>query len=431
MLSPNPAPVTHFPKLDPIRFAPERALIDQLSARFGLDVLIEHFVSSGGVRSAYDAVLGAQLRLTPLLAPRLIGLLDEVRKALGFDERIELFVGQGAMVNAGAMHAISPDEPHVVQLTSALVERMTDDELRFVLGHELGHLAFRHYRARLAIAAFGVDEGQQSKAPALLARRMESWDRLAELSADRAGFIVVGSRLEVAVSTFFKLQAGLGPEHLRFDVAAFIDQLGLLEKLERRELLAQFSHPATPIRVRALQLFGAANTRGQPLADIDPEVTRIARLMDYAPSEPLEVQARDFLLAGCLLAGQADPEGMHADEWEVLVELLLPVSADPEAEIARITSREQAARMLDDSAVYLRQNAGPERYELLRAIAHVTAANGQLADEERTFLHGVAEKLDIPKRAADEIAFEALADRLQLRAVHGTRMPADLLGRRG
>ena len=105
--------------------------------------------------------------------------------------------------------------------------------------------------------------------------------------------MVVDNRLEVAVSAFFKLQAGLGPEHLRFDVAAFIDQLASLEKLERRELLAQFSHPATPIRVRALQLFASAQSAQQPIARIDTEVTRIARLMDFAPSEPLDIHARD------------------------------------------------------------------------------------------------------------------------------------------
>jgi Zn-dependent protease with chaperone function len=355
------------PVLDPVRFGPERVLIEQLSARFGLDVLIEHFVSSGGVRTAYDAVLGSQLRLTKLLAPRLMSLLDEVRERLGFHERLELFVGQGAMVNAGAMHAISEHEPHVIELTSALVERMNDDELRFVLGHELGHLAYRHYRARLAVTAFGVDELQQTKAPALLVRRLETWDRLAEISADRAGFMVIDHRLDVAVSAFFKLQAGLGPEHLRFDLAAFLDQLALLEKLERRELLAEFSHPATPIRVRALQLFANAVKAGQPLTSIDSEVSRIARLMDYAPSEPLDVHARDFLLAGGLLATEADLEGMDSDEWEALVELLLPVSADPETDVSRITSRRDAERMLNRSAEYLQRNAGPERYELLRA----------------------------------------------------------------
>ena len=62
--------------LDPIRFGPERTLIDDLFQRFGLDVLIDHFVESGGARSIYDAVLASELRLTRMIAPRLIDLLD-------------------------------------------------------------------------------------------------------------------------------------------------------------------------------------------------------------------------------------------------------------------------------------------------------------------------------------------------------------------
>ena len=50
--------------LDSVRFAPERDLIASLTERFGLDVLVDHFVGSGGVRSAYDEVLGSKLATT-------------------------------------------------------------------------------------------------------------------------------------------------------------------------------------------------------------------------------------------------------------------------------------------------------------------------------------------------------------------------------
>jgi len=410
--------------LEAVRFGPERELIATLTKRFGLEVLVEHFISSGSVRSSYEAVLASKLRLTPKLAPRLIAVLDDARVALGFTEPIELFVGQDATVNASSMHAISVGEPHVIELTSALVERMNDDELRFVLGHELGHLSYRHYRARLSTSAFGVDDDNESRAPALLVRRLESWDRLAEISADRAGLLVVDLRLDVAVSAFFKLQAGLGPEHLRFDVQAFLEQLEALEKLGRRELLAEFSHPATPIRVRALQLFARARVHGEAMSTIDEEVIRIAKLMDYAPSEPREVHARDFLLSACLLAGESNGNGLGVDEWEAFIDVLVPVSPDPEAEAARITTREDAEAMLDLSAAYLRANAGSERYDLLGAVAHVVAANGELGPRERDFLHAVAAKLEIPERAADEIAFESLADHLQVKPVRGTTSPA-------
>ncbi len=410
--------------LDPIRFGPERTLIDDLFQRFGLDVLIDHFVESGGARSIYDAVLASELRLTRMIAPRLIDLLDAAREKLDFDEPLEMFVGQDPQVNAAAMHRIAEDEPHVLSLTSALVERMTDAELSFVLGHELGHLAHRHYRARLAHAAFGRNPAGESKAPPLLLRRLESWDRMAEISADRAGFTAINGDLEVAVSAFFKIQSGLGPEHLRFDIAAILEQLESLQKASRRELFAEFSHPATPIRVRALQLFGEASERGLTLEAVDEEVATIARLMDYAPSEPLDLNAREFILAGGLLAAYTDGDiEMDDAGWNTLVQLLLPVSADPEAEVARIKNRSEAEAMLQTSAAWLRDNAGAERFELLRGIAHVTAADGRLSEAERAFLRRCAEMLGVPARTADEIAFETLADHLQTQAGRGMRPP--------
>ncbi len=404
-----------------IRFGPERALVETLFERFGLDVLIEHFVESGGARPMYDMILASHLRLTPLLAPRLWSLLQEVKQTLGFDEPIEMFVGQDAEVNASAMPSLGPDQPHVLTLTSALVERMTDDELRFVLGHELGHLAWRHYRARMAAAAFGLDEQGEPRPPPLLMRRMESWDRLAEISADRAGFVVIEGRLATAVAVFFKIQSGLGPEHLRFDLNAFLEQLASLQKLERRELLARFSHPATPIRVRALQFFGEARTAGSSLEATDATIVELAKLMDYAPSEPMEVHLRETLLAGgLLLAGDG---GLDDHAWNILAHVLLPFSPDPEAEVERVKSTERANVIFDESASWLALNAGEERFEAIRKLAHIAAVDGRFSEEELGMLHTFAEKLGVPRKAANAILFDVLADHLQAQAIDGFPVP--------
>jgi len=414
--------------LPDIRFAPEKALLDKLFERYGLDVLIDHFVESGGARPTYDLILGSHLRLTPLLAPRLTTLLAEVKKALAFDEPVELFVGQDGEVNAGAMPSIAAELPHVVTLTSALVERMTDDELRFVLGHEIGHLAFRHYRARMAAGACGNDEDGDPRPPPLLMRRMESWDRLAEISADRAGFVVTEGNLATAVAVFFKIQSGLGPEHLRFDLAAFLEQLESLQKLERRELLARFSHPATPIRVRALQLFGDARAAGRDAPSVDAGIAEIARLMDYAPGDAAEIRERDVLVAGGLLLTDADG-GMNERAWNVLAHLLLPYSSDPEAEVERVLSKESARELLDASAAWLAENAGEERFDAIRKLAHVAAVDGRYTDPELTFLHAFAEQIAVPRKAANAILFDVLAEHLQGQAIEGGPIPK-LEGRR-
>lgn len=413
-----------------IRFLPERELIEQLFERFGLAALIDHFIDVGSLSDMHDLVLASQLRVTAVVSPRLHGLLAEVQATLGFDDPIELFVGQDAQINAGAIHALRPGRPHLLSLTSALVERMDDDELRFVLGHEVGHLAFEHYRARLAGAAFGTDDDGEARVPPLLARRLESWDRLAELSADRAGLTVVGGRLDTVVRVFFKLQSGLGPEHLRFDVAAFLDQLARLQAVERRDLLSIFSHPATPIRVRALQLFApvAAIGDGPARTAVDAEVLGLARLMDFEAARPLDVHARDFLLAGGVLAATADGDEVTHDEWDTLVQLLLPLSADPEAEVTRMGTVEEAEAVLDRSARWLRDNAGEERYDLLRNLAHVVCVDGRLLGGEQRTFHRLAAALAIPERAADEIVFDVLTGYLQSQAMR--RPPGALLGAR-
>lgn len=404
--------------LDRIRYSPERALIADLLDRYGLEQLIAHHLETAGP-SAHEYVLGTQLRLTPILAPRLVGLLDEVRENLGFAEPTELFVQADPAVNAFAIHTLSEGLPHMVSMTSGLVELMSDDELRFVLGHELGHLHYRHYRARMVYGAVGEDDQGESRLPALLQRRMETWERLAELSADRVGFTAVEGKLEPIVSAFFKMASGLGPEHLHFDIGAFLDQLEDLQKLERREILAQFSHPITPVRVRALQLYGehgGTEMEEAAVAEVDIAVAEIALLMEHQVSEPLEVNGRDFLMAAGLLAAHADGKEVTKEEWDLLVHLLLPLAADPEAEIARIQSVEAAQELMESSAAWLRENAGTERFVLYHQLAHLVSIDGRLIGDEQAFMTQVAELLQIPERTAKDTLYEVLAGYLQTAA---------------
>ena len=84
--------------------------------------------------------------------------------------------------------------------------------------------------AKLACDRKVVLSGEESRLPPLLERRLETWDRLAELSADRAGYAAVEGNLNAIVSAFFKMASGLGPAHLRYDIDAFLSQL---EELQR------------------------------------------------------------------------------------------------------------------------------------------------------------------------------------------------------
>ena len=408
-------------RLEAIRFQPEAKLIAALFDRFGLEDIVQHYVASGKASSMREVMLATQLRLTNILSPRLHGLFASCQQAVGFDGNVELYVVNDSNINAFALHASSDNEPHIVSITSGAVERMTDEELRFVLGHELGHIAFDHYRANQV--NFALDgESEDSQMPVLLQARMHSWDRLAELSADRVGYLATGEDLGPIVSVFFKLASGLGPEHLQFDIAAFLDQLQAIQDMEPSGLMAHFSHPVTPVRVRALQLYSEAGGSAMASArckQLDTAVAEIARLMEHTVSDEAQVHARDFLVAGGLLAGAAEGLGLDDAQHEMLVRWLLDWSSDPERLLAQVTSIEQAEEMLTAAGAWLAKNSGEERYKLFSALARLCAIDGEINETERGFLMSLAEYLGIPESAAADKLYEAQRSYLDARASRG------------
>ena len=392
--------------LDQMRYTPERKLLEDVFERFELEPIVANF-EANRLPSFREMMLATKLKLTKLLSPRLFSLLEEVSATLEFTLPVELFVSAGADVNAYAVYSVD-ETPHIIGLTSSLVERLSDTELRFVLGHEIGHLQYRHYRAKILDVAFG-----DAEMPALLKRRLATWSRLAELSADRAGFAAAQGELQSIVSVFFKIESGLGPEHVKFDIAAFLNQLSELQQSDRSSIISHFSHPLTPIRVRALQLFGEVGPQSDKLAAVDAAVKSLAEIMERVTNNPIEMHGRDFILAAGVLVAHADGQGMSDDEHTLLVDMLLPLTADPEADIPTIASGEQAMAVMTQSADWLNQNAGEERFTIFRLLAKIATTDGALKGKEEETLLAVGRMLEIPEAAGKKAIYETLTSNLQ------------------
>jgi Zn-dependent protease with chaperone function len=118
------------------------------------------------------------------------------------------------------------DQPFVV-LTSGLVELLDAEELRFVVGHELGHILSGHavYRTMLnhlialSRRVFWLPLGYLALRPLLAA--LEEWYRKSELSCDRAG-LLAGQDPAAALRAQMKLAGGgnIGA----MDITAFLEQ---------------------------------------------------------------------------------------------------------------------------------------------------------------------------------------------------------------
>jgi Zn-dependent protease with chaperone function len=153
--------------------------------------------------------------------PRIHQLWEETLRTLDAPEHYELLVTQTPIVNAGAY---GMQHPFVI-LNSGTVELLDDDELRYILGHELGHIMSGHvlYRTMtfllLQLATLGFPIVGLA-ARAILVALLE-WSRKAELSSDRAGLLTVQDP-ELVMGAMLKMAGGGPVEETNLD--AFIQQ---------------------------------------------------------------------------------------------------------------------------------------------------------------------------------------------------------------
>ncbi|CDP82123.1 MULTISPECIES: M48 family metallopeptidase [Mycolicibacterium] len=185
-------------------------------------------------------------------------LLDECVQVLDAPVRPEMFVIQSPEVNA---FCIGMEDPFIV-VTSAMYDLMTHDEMRCVIGHELGHALSGHavYRTMLdhlmrLASSFGFIPLGGWALRAIVAA-LQEWQRKSELSGDRAG-LLCGQDFDTAIRVELKLAAG---SHLdKLDSQAFLAQArdyeatgdmrdGVLKLLN----LEMRTHPFSVLRAAAL-----------------------------------------------------------------------------------------------------------------------------------------------------------------------------------
>ena len=162
------------------------------------------FFGEKPIRLAFQA---NAVRVSPNQFGRVHDLYVDVLESLDSPTHYELFMSQTPMVNAGAY---GMEQPFII-LNSGTAQLLDDEELSFVLGHELGHIMSDHvlYRTMTIILLNLAQMGFPIvglAARAVLVALLE-WYRKSELSSDRAGLLAVQDP-EIAMRTMLRMAGG-------------------------------------------------------------------------------------------------------------------------------------------------------------------------------------------------------------------------------
>jgi Zn-dependent protease with chaperone function len=187
----------------------DRAALTALKQIPGVDEIVRKLIGVTTEKSIRLLVLASSVRVSDKQFPKLYKLLNESREILDFKENIELYVSQNPIMNAGA---IGVDKPFIL-LNSAVIERLSEDELLAVIAHEAGHCASGHVLYKTLLWLIIVLSSMLIQIPIAgialnaIIMALNEWNRKSELSADRAGLLVVQDP-NVSYTALMKLAGG-------------------------------------------------------------------------------------------------------------------------------------------------------------------------------------------------------------------------------
>jgi Zn-dependent protease with chaperone function len=207
----------------------DRGALTALRELRGFDEVLKALSGLWNERAWRLQFLGGAIRVDHRQYARVHRIYAEAASSLDVGELPELFVQNDRTLNA---MAVGMSKPFIV-VNSGMLELADDDELRCLLGHELGHVLSGHavYRTMIIILTNWMLRLAWFPVGAFvlygIIAALHEWWRKAELSADRAGLLACQ---DPAASLRLSMKLAGGGDLSETDTTAFLEQAAEYER---------------------------------------------------------------------------------------------------------------------------------------------------------------------------------------------------------
>lgn len=201
----------------------DREALDKLKRVRGVDRVTNFLLNWTFVNWHLIELQGSHFRITRESCPELYSLIKEVEETLDITDRPKIYTKWGYAING---YTTGTKDNTLMMLNSGAVDLLTDNQLKYVVGHEMGHIksnhVLYHMMAEFLPSIISLIPGANIlTAPIQLA--LLYWQRMSELTADRAGLLACQDK-EAALEAIVKM-AGLPLKYLdNINEEAFLKQ---------------------------------------------------------------------------------------------------------------------------------------------------------------------------------------------------------------
>lgn len=314
-------------------------------------------------------------------------LCHEVKERLGFHEPVDFFVTGDSSINAFSIAAEDGQHAHIVNVNSELFNLMSEDELKFVIGHELGHLINQDTALRRLINF--VYPPQQTQIPITLQYKIHLHDNLAELVADRYGYIACGN-LDACVTAFFKMASGLDLEKMQVSIEELLtDNSKHLDYFLKGGGRSHYDHPVNPIRVQAINLFATAKNQ----EDLEKGMDELIQILLKVGNNPLDEPMSIFVATAGIITANIDGN-VTKEEYENIVRTLSGSNIFPKSFIDSVLKADVNKLFEDSINAILSINPGLKP-NLLEYIISIVLADREIGEQEVNFVYNIGKGLGL------------------------------------
>jgi Zn-dependent protease with chaperone function len=266
----------------------DRGALTALRELRGFDDILKALNGLWNERAWRLEFLGGAIKVSERQYPMLYRAFASAAATLDIGELPELYVSPDRELNG---MCIGMSKPFIV-VNRGAIELLDEDELRVLLGHELGHMVSGHavYRTMIIILTGWVTSLAWLPIGSMVLRAiiaaLREWWRKAELSSDRAGLLATQDP-NATLRLLMKLAGG--GDLSQIDTTAFLEQAAeydragdLRDSLIKLRMIMGRSHPLPVARAAQIRRWIDSGEYGRILAGEYPrrEDDRNAKVTD-------------------------------------------------------------------------------------------------------------------------------------------------------